>query len=157
MLTWKTRNSGKNHSSPQTANCTMRKEYNVEETQRQRPLVLFLCHMRRLQRGGNYLSLSLSHALYNYLYTTTTFITISRKVCALSHIYTYMTSQHIYICVLLNRSDRSEPVLVSADSLYLPSGGTCFPTGRRCVESVVEYDQRQSIVSKCDTQTLELL
>ena len=26
--------------------------------------------------------------------------------------------------------------------------------GRRCVESIVEYDQRQSIVSKYDTQTL---
>ena len=25
--------------------------------------------------------------------------------------------------------------------------------GRRCVESMVEYDQRQRIVSKCDTQT----
>ena len=28
---------------------------------------------------------------------------------------------------------------------------------RRDVESMVKYDQRQSIVSKCDTQTLELL
>ena len=28
---------------------------------------------------------------------------------------------------------------------------------RRDVESMAEYDQRQSIVSKCDTQTLELL
>ena len=29
--------------------------------------------------------------------------------------------------------------------------------GRRCVESMVEYDQRQSIVSKYDTQTLGLV
>ena len=29
--------------------------------------------------------------------------------------------------------------------------------GRRCVENIVEYDQRQSIVSKCDTQTPELV
>ena len=28
---------------------------------------------------------------------------------------------------------------------------------RRDVESMVEYDQRQSIVSKCDTQTRELV
>ena len=28
---------------------------------------------------------------------------------------------------------------------------------RRVVESMGEYDQRQSIVSKCDTQTLELV
>ena len=29
--------------------------------------------------------------------------------------------------------------------------------GRRCVESMAEYDHRESIVSKCDTQTLELV
>ena len=29
--------------------------------------------------------------------------------------------------------------------------------GQRCLESMVEYDQRQSIVSKCDNQTLELV
>ena len=29
--------------------------------------------------------------------------------------------------------------------------------GQRCVESMVEYDQRQSIVSKYDTQTLGLV
>ena len=68
MLMWKTHNGGKNHGSPQTAKYTMRKEYNVEETQRQRPLVLFLA-----TRGGYNkeattslsLSLSLSLALYN--------------------------------------------------------------------------------------------
>ena len=29
--------------------------------------------------------------------------------------------------------------------------------GRICVQSMVEYDQRQNIVSKCDTQTLGLV
>ena len=29
--------------------------------------------------------------------------------------------------------------------------------GRRCVENMVEYDQRESIVSKYDTQTLRLV
>ena len=29
--------------------------------------------------------------------------------------------------------------------------------GQRCVESMVEYDQRQSIVSKYDTQNLKLV
>ena len=29
--------------------------------------------------------------------------------------------------------------------------------GQRCVESIAECDQRQSIISKCDTQTLELV
>ena len=29
--------------------------------------------------------------------------------------------------------------------------------GRRCVESMIEYDQRQIIVSKYDTQTLGLV
>ena len=66
-VTWKTHNGGKNHDSPQVVNnTTIREEYTVEETQRQRPLVLFLT-----TRGGGYteeattsLSLSLSHALY---------------------------------------------------------------------------------------------
>ena len=63
-LTWKTHNGGKNHGSPQTAeNDTIGEEYKIKETQRQRPLVLFLCHTRRLQRGGNYLSVSLSLTL----------------------------------------------------------------------------------------------
>ena len=35
----------------------------------------------------------------------------------------------------------------------------CAPIGfgQRCVESVVEHDQRQSTISKCDTQTPELV
>ena len=122
-------NVGKNHGSPQAAeNDTIGEEYRIEETQRQRPLVLFLRHTRRLQRGGNYLSLSLSltlcttNSIQQPLSSTTT------KVCALSHIYTYMTFRHIYICVLPIGRNRSGSVLRSAGSLYLPSGGTCFPT-----------------------------
>ena len=45
--------------------------------------------------------------LYKYVTTTITF-------CALSHIYTYMTFRHIYICVLPIGRNRSEPVLRSA-------------------------------------------
>ena len=41
MLTWKTHNGGKNHDRAQTAEYTMREEYNNEDTQRQQPLVLF--------------------------------------------------------------------------------------------------------------------
>ena len=42
-VTWKTHNGGKNHDSPQAVNnTTIREEYTVEETQRQRPLVLSL-------------------------------------------------------------------------------------------------------------------
>ena len=40
MLMWKPK-CGKNHGSPQTAEYTMGEEYNYEDTQRQRPLVLF--------------------------------------------------------------------------------------------------------------------
>ena len=75
MLTWKPK-CGKNHGSPQTVEYTMGEEYNNENTQRQRPLVLFLA-----TRGGSYtveattslsFSLYLSHALYNYFYTNAT-------------------------------------------------------------------------------------
>ena len=78
-VTWKTHNGGKNHDSPQAVNnITIREEYTVEETQRQRPLVLFLA-----TRGGGYTeeattslsislsrSLTLSHALCTRNFTT---------------------------------------------------------------------------------------
>ena len=72
-VTWKTHNGGKNHDSPQAVNnITIREEYTVEETQRQRPLVLFLA-----TRGGGYteeattsLSLSLSLSLCTPNFTT---------------------------------------------------------------------------------------
>ena len=70
------------------------------------------------------LSLSLSHALYNYSLQN---INNNKNVCPKSYLYIY-DFRVIYINVHSNRSDRSEPVLVSAGSLYLPSGGTCFPT-----------------------------
>ena len=46
ILTWKPK-CGKNHGNPQTAEYTMGEEYNHEDTQRQRPLVLFFA-----TRGG---------------------------------------------------------------------------------------------------------
>ena len=49
-ITWKTHNGGKNHDSPRATEYTIREGYNVvENTQRQRPLVLFLS-----TRGGGY-------------------------------------------------------------------------------------------------------
>ena len=114
-ITWKTHNDGENHDSPRAAEYTIREEYNDEEnTQRQRPLVFFFT-----TRGGGYkmeaaTSLSLSHthallhALYNYLYK---YVTTTHHICALSHIYTYMTFRHIYICVLPIGRNRSGPIL----------------------------------------------
>ena len=123
-ITWKTHNDGKNHDNPRAAEYTIREEYNDEEnTQRQRPFVFFFT-----TRGGGYkmeatTSLSLSHTLYNFF---TTFNTIE-SICPKSYLYIY-DFRVIYINVHRNRSDRSEPVLRSAGSLYLLSGGTCFPT-----------------------------
>ena len=80
-----------------------------------------------------FLSLSLSrclctHALYNYIQQK---CSTTQNVCPKSYLYIY-DFRVIYINVHSNRSDRSEPVLGSAGSLYLPSGGTCFPTKRYC-------------------------
>ena len=61
-VTWKTHNGGKNHDNPQAVNnITIREEYTFEETQKQRPLVLFLA-----TRSGSYTeeaTTSLSHSL----------------------------------------------------------------------------------------------
>ena len=85
---------------------------------RQRPLSLSL-------------SLSLSHAVSVHTHYTTNFTKCNNsylKVCALSHIYTYMTfGLFTYLSFPIGR-DRSVPVLGSTGSLYLPSGVTCFPT-----------------------------
>ena len=78
------------------------------KTQRQRPLVLFFT----TRRGGLKmeattslsLSLSLSHSVQLFLQLPSTTSSNIMKVCALGHIYTYMTFRHIYICVLPNRS-----------------------------------------------------
>ena len=127
-ITWKTHYGGKNHDSPQAVEYTIREEYNSGSaratTSSTSPFAT---------RGGYKMeattSLSLSPSLctcaiqplYKYVTTTTTFY-------ALSHIYTYMTFRHIYICVLPIGRNRSEPVLRSIGSLYLRSGGTCYPT-----------------------------
>ena len=141
-ITWKTHNSGKNHDSPRAVEYTIWEEYKVEENTEATTSCLLLHHTRRrLQDGGNDLSLSLSaslslthallHALYNSLYkyvTTTTSYTYS--MCPKSYLYIY-DFRAIYINVHSNRLDRSGPVLSSAGSLHLPSGGTCFPTEPR--------------------------
>ena len=91
----------------------------TQKTQRQQPLVFFFA-----TRGGGYTveattSLSLSLSLCLSLTLCTTFLQsnidnnlhISMKICALSHIYTYMTFRHIYISVLPIGRNRSGPVL----------------------------------------------
>ena len=53
------------------------------------------------------LSLPLSLSVQLTLYNSNNMLqhnTTTQKVCALSHIYAYMTFRHIYICVLTNRS-----------------------------------------------------
>ena len=68
-LTWKTHNGGKNHDNPQAVEYTIREEYNVEENTQATTSCPLLHHTRRrLQDGGNNLSLSLS--LCYTLYTT---------------------------------------------------------------------------------------
>ena len=100
------------------------------EAQGQRPLA----HPLFATRGGynkeatTSFSLSVSHALYNYsLQNINNNNIIFENVCPKSYLYIY-DFRVIYTNVHTNRSDRSEPVLGSAGSLYLPSGGTCFPT-----------------------------
>ena len=56
-----------NHGSPQTAEYTMGEEYNGEDTQSQRPLVLFFATRGGYSRGNDLtLSLSLSHCLFTH-------------------------------------------------------------------------------------------
>ena len=108
---------GKNHGNPQTAEYTMGEEYNNEDTQRQRPLALLLRHTRRLQlrqRPHTHtlsFSLSLSHAVSVHTRYTTTYNNMFNNhmnVCPKSYLYIY-DFRVIYIFVLPNRSDRSEP------------------------------------------------
>ena len=67
ILTWKTHNGGKNHGNPQAAEYTIGEEYNVEETQRQRPLVLFFATRDGYNKEG---TTSLSLTLYTTDFTT---------------------------------------------------------------------------------------
>ena len=92
------------------------------KTQRQQPLVFFFA-----TRGGGYTveattSLSLSVSLTRSIQLLQSNIDNSSKLCALSHIYTYMAFRHIYISVLPIGRYRSGPVLWWAGSLHLPSG-----------------------------------
>ena len=54
---------------------------------------------------------------------------------------------------------RTLPMNVAIESAHCVVREICakIGLGRRCVESMVEYNQRQSIVSKYDTQTLGLV
>ena len=58
-----------------------------------------------------------------------------------------------------SRCSRTLPMNVAIESAHCGcERNLCkIGHGRRYVESMVEHDQRQSIVSKCDTQTLELV
>ena len=66
-----------------------------------------------------------------------------------------MTFRHIYICVFPIGQNRSEPVLRSAGSLYLPSGGTCFPTEKKLGSRVYLLLHQPSYFRKVSTNTNE--
>ena len=69
--------------------------------------LLFLRHTRRLQRGGNYLSLSLSRSV-QLLFTriTTTFNINIESMCPKSYLYIYDFSAYLHMCP----SNQSEPI-----------------------------------------------
>ena len=81
------------------------------EAQGQRPLALLPSPHAAVTNGGNYLSLSLSLTLY--LCTRAIQLTLQmyqqlHKVCALSHIYTYMTfGLFTYLSFPIGRMDRN--------------------------------------------------
>ena len=86
MLTWKPK-CGKNHGSPQTAKYTMGEEYNNENTQRQRPFVLFFATRGGYSRGNDLslslslsLSLTLSHAISVHTRYTTTYKEVEQQL-----------------------------------------------------------------------------
>ena len=58
-----------------------------------------------------------------------------------------------------SRCSRTLPMNAAIESAHCGRGEICarIGLGRRDVESMAEYDQRQSIVSKCDTLALELV
>ena len=49
-------------------------------------------------------------------------------MCPKSYLYIYDFSAYLHMCPSQSVETESKPVLVSTGSLYLPSGGTCFPT-----------------------------
>ena len=106
MLTWKPK-CGKNHGSPQTAEYTMGEEYNNEDTQRQRPLVLR--HTRRLQLRQRPHTLSLTLSLYTRaIQLLTKSATTSLMFFALSHIYTHMTfGLFTHVSLPIGRTDQN--------------------------------------------------
>ena len=117
ILTWKTHNGGKNHGSPQTAEYTMRETITTMEAQGQRPLALPLFATLGGYNRGNYLSLSLSRSVQLTLYkNNNNNLNNISKVCALSHISTYMTfGLFTQMSTPIGRTDRNrfldQPVL----------------------------------------------
>ena len=130
MLTWKNPNVGKTTAVHKLQNTLWERSTTMRGTQRQRPLVLFFA-TRGGYNGGNYLTHTLSFTLS--LYTRAIQLTFTKyqqhneNVCPKSYLYIY-DFRVIYISVLPNRSDGSEPGLLPSGSPKLPSGGTCFPT-----------------------------
>ena len=136
ILTWKTHYGGKNHGSPQTAKYTMMRRIQRWEHKGNDLLHPLPSPHATVTQGGNYLFLTCSHSLsLSLTLYTTNFTTCNNNthtyesVCPKSYLDIY-DFRVIYTNVHTNRSDRSEPVLGSTGSLYLPSGGTCFPTFR---------------------------
>ena len=129
ILTWKTHYGGKNHDSPQTAEYTMMRRLQRWEHKGNdllHPLSSPHAAVTTRRQLPLSLSLSLSHALYNCTLQNINNL-LYKSVCPKSYLYIY-DFRTIYTNVHTNRSDRSEPVLGLAGSLYLPSGGTSFPT-----------------------------
>ena len=101
------------------------------EAQGQQPLALLPSPHAAVTNGGNYLSLSLSLTLY--LCTRAIQLTLQmyqqlQNVCALSHIYTYVTFRLFTYLSPSNRSGRigtrsSEPGLWSSGSPYFHPEG----------------------------------
>ena len=99
----------------------MGEEYNNEDTQRQRPLVLFFATRGGYNRGNDLthtLSLSLTLSLYTRAIQLLTkkCNNILPKFFALSHIYTYMTFGLFTHVSLPIGQDGSESGLRSSDS-----------------------------------------
>ena len=91
ILTWKTHNSGKNHGSPQTAEYTMMRRLQRWEHKGKDLLhPLSSPHATVTTRRQLPLSLPLSITRFVQLLFTK-YQQPTTKMCALSHIYTYMT------------------------------------------------------------------
>ena len=106
ILTWKTHNSGKNHGSPQTAEYTMMRRLQRWEHKGKDLLhPLSSPHATVTTRRQLPLSLPLSITRFVQLLFTK-YQQPTTKMCALSHIYTYMTFGLFTYLSPSNRSGR---------------------------------------------------